>query len=258
MLQQDSVMVSGAVGAANGAARGLFDGPEDGGSGALGGSGSLFQQPYQQPPVPDMGHTAVSEANALSSSQNLNDAIVLQLQNEAKRAKREADDAREELRRLREDVEEKRSMDAQVRKQADEEQRRMEHEQHVQRVRPRLRPDSGILRVLEKQHEIKTSARAPPAPLSPPREDVAARRPEQVWSANRPTRPDNVAKDEYARLDNTLQSDSRFVYPDGTDFRQSINGIQGNGPPRAMAQRAAINAAPAVPSLAGARCLGCR
>ena len=57
-------------------------------------------------------------------------------------------------------------------------------------------------------------------------------RPEQVWSADRPTRLDNVAKDDYARLDNTLQSDSRFVYPDGSDFRQSIAGYEGNGPTR--------------------------
>ena len=147
-------MVSGAVGAGMGASRGLFDAPSEEVSS---GVAEAMQ------PVPNMTHSAVSEA--LSSSQNLNDAIVLQLQNEAKRAKREADDARNELRRLQQEVEEKRAMDAQVRLQADAEQRRMAQEQHEQRVRPKLRPDSGILRVLEKQNEIKTSARAPPAPL---------------------------------------------------------------------------------------------
>ncbi len=225
LLQQDSVMVSGAVGAGTGAARGLFD------------AGDYDAAPV----VPEVTHMAVNEA--LSSSQNLNDAIVLQLQNEAKRAKREADDAREELRRLQEEVEHKKTVDLQVRRQADEEQRRLAQEEQEQRIKPKLRPDSGILRVLEKQNEIKVSARAPPAPLSPPLEVAAARRPVEVWSANRPTRLDNVAKDEFARLDNTLQSDSRFVYPDGTDFRQSINGQQGNGHPRPMALRAPSSSA---------------
>jgi hypothetical protein len=226
------------------------------------------------PTIADVDHNTVdrmlsnsqsAQSNLSHSSQNLNDAIVLQLQNEARRAKREADDARDELRRLQQDVEEKKKVDGMVKKQADAEQIRLQPREDQEQEQPsRLRPDSGILRVLDKQNAVKLSARGsgggggnggthyppngdiggynyppggggPRPPLSPPALLAAAaprRRPEQVWSANRPTRLDNAASAHFAHLDNTLQSDSRFVYPDGTDFRQSVAGLHGNGPSR--------------------------
>jgi hypothetical protein len=158
---------------------------------------------------------------------------VLQLQNEAQRAKREAEEAREELRKVQSGIEREKARDALAKRQAVEEEYRLKRESELEHQEERRkRPDSAILHVLEKQYALKNDVQKAAderSMLSPP---ALPHRPEQVWSANRPTRLDNVAKAEFARLDNTLQSDSRFVYPDGSDFRQSIAGYDGNGPNR--------------------------
>ena len=68
-------MVSG-LGASVGASRGLFD---------------------HNDTKPASTHGDGLAGSSLTSSQNLNDALVLQLKNEAQRAKREAEEARERV-----------------------------------------------------------------------------------------------------------------------------------------------------------------